>query len=112
MRLTNQTFGFDKITGVEKFELFSANKTFWSLVLFHEKLNFTKIITNFNEGELAKATNGDNATGNNDLFAIEFRKIIQNFRNLGVAIRVGWIRIDSHLLQSGKFFKSFVAVVV
>ena len=98
LRLTNQTFGFDKITGVEKFELFSANKTFWSFVLFHEKLNFTKIITNFNEGELAKAANGNNATSNNDLLAIEFCKIIQNFRNLGVAIGMRWIRINPHFL--------------
>ena len=112
LRFTDETFGFDKVTGIEKFELFGADKTFWSLVLFHEKLNFTEVITNFNEGELAKATNGDNATGNNDLFAIKFRKIIQNFRNLGVAIRVRRIWINSHLLQSGKFFKSFVAVVV
>ena len=86
----------DKIAEVEKLKI-GNTKEFWIgfAFFFHEKLDVAKVIANFDKGELTERTNSDDATSNNDLLAVFFVKMIDDVGNLGVAIALGWIWIDT-----------------
>ena len=91
---------FDKVAGIEELELLHPQDTARSVELGHcvalqVKLHFAARVLQFDEGQLAKATNGQHAPSHRYLVASQFVVLRHHCRTVVCALSVCWVRVDA-----------------